>query len=75
MKEEKNRVVDVLASHFYPLVNAADTNTFEAVDTIGRCDRAVPANLVLQNFSVQQCGRERHKNQAEDGYRDHLDDL
>jgi hypothetical protein len=57
------------------LVNAADTHTLEALDTIGRCDRAIFANFVLQNFSVQQGGREHHKNQAEDGYRDHPDDL
>ena len=74
MDKQQNRVVDVLASYFYPLVNAADTNAFEAGDTIGRCDDTVFGDIVLQKLPVQQGGRNEDKNETRQDLRHDLHD-
>jgi hypothetical protein len=35
MEEQKNRVVDVLAAHLDPLLNAPDSHRLQTVDAIG----------------------------------------
>jgi hypothetical protein len=54
MDEEQDRVVDVLAPDFNPLLDAADLDRLKAVDAMGRTNGALYGDLILQIFSINQ---------------------
>lgn len=67
---QQNRVGYVLAAHFDPLIDAADSYRLKTVDAMGRTNSPRFSNLVLQIFSVGEARREHHNNQAHHTYAD-----